>query len=152
MSQSVIEQIERDTKDAMRARDKVRLGALRRASATIKNAEIEARGELSEDQVLSALRKLVKQHDESIDHFRAGGREDLVATERAEREMLVAYLPAQLDESAIEDVVRRIAEGVGAEGPKDMGPVMKGAMAELRGRADGQAVKNVVEGLLKGER
>jgi uncharacterized protein YqeY len=144
----LIVRIESDTKDAMKARDKLRVGALRRARAAIKNAEIEQRGDLDDDQVVAVLRKLVKQHDESIEQFRAGDREDLVDKEAAEKEVIVAYLPAELDAEAIEGVVREVVAEVGASGPKDMGAVMKGSMGRLKGRADGRAVKDVVQRVL----
>lgn len=144
----LIVRIESDTKDAMKARDKLRVGALRRARAAIKNAEIEERGDLDDDQVVAVLRKLVKQHDESIEQFRAGDREDLVDKEAAEKEVIVAYLPAELDAEAIEGVVREVVAEVGASGPKDMGAVMKGSMGRLKGRADGRAVKDVVQRVL----
>lgn len=148
MADDLITRIESDTKDAMKARDKLRLGALRRARASIKNAEIEARGDLDDEGVVTVLRKLVKQHDESIEQFRAGDRDDLVEKEVAEKDVLAEYLPAELDDAAIESVVREIVAEVGASGPKDMGSVMKGSMGRLKGQADGRAVKGVVERVL----
>jgi len=147
---SVDEQLEADAKQAMRDGDKVRLGALRRARAELKNAEIAAKGELGDEQALAALRRLVKQHDESIEQFRAGGRDDLVAQEVAEKETLQAYLPDQLGEDDIAAVVREVIEAEGVSEPGDLGLVMKGAMARLRGQADGAAVRTVAERELKG--
>ncbi len=142
--------LEADMKDAMRAGDKVRLGTIRRARAAVKNAEIEQRGPLDDAGVLRVLRTMVKQHRESIEQFTAGGREDLVAKEQAELAVIEAYLPAQLDDAAVEAVVRVVVAAEGATSPKDMGRVMKAAMARLGGQADGRAVSAAAQRLLSG--
>ena len=133
MAEGVVERLEQDTKDAMRARDKLRLGALRMARAALKNAQIEARGELSEDAAVRALRGVAKQHRESIAQFRAGGREDLAEREEAELAVVEAYLPAQLDAAAVEALVAAVIADEGAEGPKDLGRVMRSAMQRAGG-------------------
>jgi hypothetical protein len=140
--------LEADMKDAMRAGDKVRLGTIRRARAAVKNAEIAARGPLDDDGVLKVLRTMVKQHRESIEQFQAAGRDDLVATEQAELSVVESYLPAQLDEAAVEAVVREVIAAEGASGPKDMGRVMKAAMARLGAQADGRMVSAAAQRLL----
>ena len=140
--------LDADLKDAMRAGDKLRLGAIRRARAAVKNAEIEAREPLDDAGVVRVLRGLVKQHEESIEHFRTGGRDDLVAKETAERDVLEAYLPRLLDEAAVERVVAEVVAAEGASGRGDMGRVMKAAMARLGGQADGKLVNAVAARLL----
>src|SRR5680860_5391 len=112
-----------DLKDAMRAGDKLRLGAIRRARAALKNAEIEARAPLGDDAAARVLRGLVKQHRESIDQFRAGGRDDLVERETDEMAVLEHYLPAQMVSAAIEAIVAETIAAEGASGPADMGRV-----------------------------
>jgi len=150
-SQGIAVRLDGDMKDAMKAGDKLRLGAIRRARSGIKNAEIEARGPLDEDAAAKVLRGLVKQHRESIEQFTAGGRDELVERETAEMEVLEAYLPAQLDAAAIEAVV---AEVIAAEdaGPGDMGRVMKTVMSRVGGTADGKEVRVTVQRLLGGDR
>jgi uncharacterized protein len=144
--------LEEDMRTALRAGDKLRLGVIRRARAAVKNAEIEARGAgLSEEQVEKVLRGMVKQHRESIEQFAAAGREDRVDEERAEMAVLEAYLPAQLDAAAIEEVVRAVVAETGAAGPEDLGTVMREAMARLGGAADGREVNAAARRLL-GER
>ena len=110
------ERLDSDLKDAMRAGDKLRLGTIRRARAALKNAEIEARGALSDDAAVQVLRGLVKQHRESIEQFRAGGRDDLVARESEEMAVLEGYLPAQMDDAAIAGVVSEVIAAEGASG------------------------------------
>jgi uncharacterized protein len=139
-----------DMKDAMRSGEKVRLGTIRRARAALKNAEIEARGPLTDEAAVRVLRGLVKQHQESIDQFRAGGRDDLVARETEEMGILEAYLPARMDAGAIESVVAEAIAAEGASGPGDLGVVMKAAMARTAGRADGKEVRAIAQRLLQG--
>lgn len=151
-SAGVAARLESDLKDAMRSGDKVRLAAIRRARGALKNAEIEARGPLDEDAAVRVLRGIVKQHRESIDQFRAGGRDDLVEREVREMEALEPYLPAQMDEAAIEAVVSEVIASEGAEGPKDMGRVMKAVMGRVGAAADGKVVRTIAQRKLGGDR
>jgi uncharacterized protein YqeY len=144
------DRLDSDLKDALRAGQKVRLGAIRRARAALRNAEIEARGELSEDAATRVVRGLVKQHRESIEHFRAGGREDLATKETEEMAVLEAYLPAQMDEATLTALVSEVIAAEGASGPADLGKVMKAAMSRVAGRADGNEVRAIAQRLLEG--
>lgn len=148
--QALTARLERDMKDAMRARDKVRLGVVRRARSAIRNAEIEARAPIDDDGVVRVLRTIAKQHRESIDQFRAGGRDDLAERETAELAIVEEYLPAMLDEAAVEAAVRAVIADEGATDPKDMGRVMKATMARLGSSADGAVVSAVARRLLAG--
>lgn len=148
----VAARLDEDLKEAMRSGDKLRLGAVRRARSALKNAEIEARGPLDEDAAIRVLRGIVKQHRESIDQFRAGGRDDLVERETREMEVLEGYLPAQMDEAAVEAVVAEVIAAEGAEGPRDMGRVMKAAMGRLGASADGKLVRTIAQRMLGGDR
>lgn len=143
--------LEEDMKAALRAGDKLRLGVIRRARATVKNAEIAARGgeALTEEQMERSLRGLVKQHRESIEHFDAAGRTDRADAERQEMAILEEYLPAQVDASTIESTVRSVVDEIGASGPKDMGAAMKAAMAKLGSAADGKEVSAAVKRVLE---
>jgi uncharacterized protein YqeY len=142
--------LEEDATAALRAGDRLRLGVLRRARAAIHTAEVDAGGDLGEAGRRQVLRRLARQHEESIEAFAAGGRDDLVERERAELEVLREYLPAQLDEAAVEAVVREVIAEVGASGPADIGPVMRAAMGRLGEAADGRMVSGVARRVLAG--
>jgi len=148
--QGLAARLDADMKDAMRGGDKLRLGAIRRARSTLKNAEIESRGPLGEDATVKVLRGLVKQHRESIEQFRAGGRHDLVEHEEQEMAVLEAYLPSQLDAAAIEPIVAEVIASEGATSPSDLGRVMKAVMTRVGGTADGKDVRAVAQRLLGG--
>lgn len=137
--------LEQDQKDALRGGQRVRLATVRRARAALKNAEIAARGELDEDAAVKALRGLARQHRESIEQFRAGGRDDLVAREEQELAVLEGYLPAALEGEALERLVAEAVAESGATGPADIGRVMRAAMARAGGRADGGTVKTIAQ-------
>lgn len=149
---ALAERLDSDQKDAMRAGEKLRLGTIRRARAALKNAEIEARGDLSDEAAARVLRGLVKQHRESIEQFRAGGRDDLVAQESEELAVLEAYLPAQMDEGAVTAIVAEVIAAEGATGTGDLGRVMKAAMPRMGGQADGKMVRAIAQRLLEGDR
>jgi len=147
---SIAEQLDTDAKQALRDGDKSRLAVLRRARATLQNAEIDARGALSEDEAVKALQGLVKRHRESIEQFTAGGRNDLVEKETAEMAVLEEYLPAQLDDAAIQAVVADVIAAEGVTDMKGLGKIMKPAMARLGGQADGGRVREIAQKLLAG--
>ncbi len=143
------EQLRSDLRDAMRAKDAPRRNTIRMLEAAIKNAEIEKRGaELAEADILAILQRQVKQRNESIEQFLRGGREDLAATERAEIEIIEAYLPRQLSREEVTARAQAVIEQAGATGPGDRGKVMGMLMRELRGEADGSVVNEVVGELL----
>ncbi len=147
---SLSERLTQDMKAAMKAGDKATLGVVRRAIAAMQNARIEKREDLDEQDGIRIIRGIVKQHRESIEQFRAGDREDLAAKEVAELAILVVYLPPQMDEGAVDAIVVQVIVAEGAEGPKDMGRVMKGVMARTRGQADGSVVSALVKKRLGG--
>ncbi len=146
------ERIAKELKEAMRAGDKARVRTLRLLTAALKKKEIELRegGEatLSEQQELAVLQKEAKQRRESIEQYRAAGREDLVQKEQEELAIIEEYLPRQLDEEEVEKILRDIIETVGARSRRDMGKVMGVAMKRLRGLADGKLVQQVAQRLL----
>lgn len=149
------EQLMDDLKEAMRQQDELRKRAIRAVITAIKQAETElnadgSRVSLDEGGILAIIGKQVKQRQESIVEYRKGKREDLVAEEEAEIAILQAYLPQQLDRTAIEAEARQVIAEVGARSPKEIGNVMKPLMARLRGRADGKLVNEVVRELLAG--
>ncbi|RMF30183.1 MAG: GatB/YqeY domain-containing protein [Chloroflexi bacterium] len=140
--------LQQDLKEALRRRDEVRKRVLRMALTAIKNAEVEARGELTDEQVLTLLQKEAKKREETLEALAGADRPDLVAQERAELEVLRSYLPRQLSREEIEAAAREVIAQVGASGPRDIGKVMKPLMAQLRGRADGRLVNQIVRELL----
>jgi uncharacterized protein YqeY len=149
------EQLMDDLKEAMRQQDDVRKRGIRSVIAAMKKAETELdksgqRVSLADDDILALIAKQAKERQESIDEFRRGGREDLVAEEEAELAILESYLPEQLSREEIEAEVRQIIAEVGATGPQDMGKVMKPVMARFRGRVDGKLVNQIVRELLAG--
>jgi len=145
------EEITTGVKQAMKAGEKVRLQTLRFLLSAVKNKEIDKRAELSEAEILQVISTSVKQHKDSIEQFRKGGRVDLAAQEEAELEVLTGFLPPQLTEDEIKDVVASTATELGAETMKDMGGLMKAVMARLKGRADGKLVQAAVKQRLAGQ-
>ncbi len=137
-----------DLKQAMRERDKVKGLVIRLAMAAIKNAEIARQADLDDGDVLGIIAKEVRQRRESIEAFRQGNRQDLVAQEEAELAILQGYLPQQMTREEIMTEARRVIEEVGAQGPADKGKVMPKLMAHLKGRADGREINAVVTELL----
>jgi uncharacterized protein YqeY len=147
---SLKEQLTNDLKDAMRQRDNLRRDVLRFTLAALHNAEIAARKELSDGEELGVLVKEAKSRRESIEEFRKAARQDLVDKEEAELAILQPYLPQQLSRDEIASTVRDIIAQAGANGPKDFPKVMPVAMQQLKGRADGREVNEVVKELLGG--
>jgi hypothetical protein len=145
------EHLEADMKEALRSRDTLRLETIRGVRGAIRNKEIEVGESLGEDGILRVIRGLVKQRSDSIEQFRAAGRDDLVEKESAERAVLEAYLPATPDEAEVERVVRETIAEMGATSPKEMGRVMKPALERLGPAADGKLVSQVARRLLAGD-
>lgn len=138
------EQIQEDLKTAIRQRDSERAGVLRMIKAAIHNAEIDRQESLDDQGVQAVLLKAARDHRESIEAFRRGGREDLVAVEERELAIVEAYLPPQLGEDKVRQLVDRAIEELGAQGPQDMGRVMKHVMAQFKGQVDGRLVSDLV--------
>jgi uncharacterized protein len=145
-------QMEEDMKAAMRARDTETRDALRYVLSAVKNAEIDKRAELTEEEELRLLRTQVKQRQDSIDQFRKGGREDLAEKEEAQVRILERYLPQQMSDEELDEFVRAGIAEAGAESPKDMGKVMGllSAKAKAEGRVDGRRLSTAVRDALAG--
>ncbi|MNL09096.1 Yqey-like protein [compost metagenome] len=143
------EKLTADVKAAMIAKDSVKLGALRMLQSAIKNREIEVRPEaISTDDVMSVIKKLVKQRKESIDQFATAGRQDLVDQETAELKILEVYLPAAMGREQTEALVVEVIAALGAKTVKDMGPVMKEVVARSGGTADNKVVSELIKAKL----
>jgi len=137
-----------DLRQAMRDGDTVKRSSIRLLMAAINNAEIARRGTLKDTDILGIITKEVRQHHESIDAFKQGSRQDLVAQEEAELAILQGYLPQQMTREEVVEAARRVIEEVGALGPGDKGKVMPKLVAQLKGRADGREINAVVSELL----
>jgi len=137
-----------DLKQAMREGDKVKRSAIRLAMAAIKNAEIARQAALEDSDILGVIAKEVRQRKESIEAFKQGGRQELVAIEEAEMAVLEQYLPQQMSRDEIVAEARRIIDEVGAESIRDKGKVMPLLIAKLKGKADGREINEVVTELL----
>ena len=144
----VKETLENDLKKALRSQDERRKTTLRLALAAIHNAEIAKGRALEEGEALAVLSKEAKQRRESAAMFAEGGREDLVAQENEELQILTDYLPEQLSEAEIEARVREVIKEVGATSPAQIGHVMRVLMPQVKGKADSQLVNTVVKRIL----
>ena len=142
---SLQEQISAALKDAMRARDEVKMATLRLVLTAIKNREKEARSLLEDQEVISVITTQIKQRRESIEQYRQAGREDLAQREESELQILQGYMPEQASEEEISNTLDEIIAEVGAVSMKDMGKVMKAAMAKLAGKAEGGAINAMVK-------
>jgi len=143
-----IEQLGADMKAAMVAKDGAKRDTLRLVLADMKNKQIELGRELEEAEVLAVLTKAKKSRQDSLEQYTDAGREDLAAVERAEIEVVSAYLPEEMGEDELREIVTAVVAEVGASSPKEMGAVMKALMPKVKGRADGKAVQRIVAELL----
>jgi len=142
---SLKEQVRGRTTAAMKAGDKVTVGALRMLSAAITNREKDVGHELTDDEVREVAGKEVKKRAESIEAFSAAGRTELVEKEEAERAVLEPYAPAQLDAAAVDALIDDAFAATGASGPQDMGKVMGFIMGKAKGQVDGGLVQKKVK-------
>jgi uncharacterized protein YqeY len=148
---SFTEKINNDLKDAMKAQDQKALRAIRAIKAAILLANTDGSGkEVDDEKAIQILQKLVKQRRESLDIYEKQGRADLAITEREEIEVIERYLPAQLGETELRNILTEIINETGATTAKDMGKVMGAASKKLAGQADGKAISAMVKELLGG--
>jgi hypothetical protein len=142
------EELDTAMKQAMKARDDLRLSAVRMVRSTVRNREIDLKRELDDQGVIEVISSLAKQRRESIRLYGEGNRPDLVEKEEAELAILLGFLPAQLTGDEIAELVARVIRETEAQGSKDMGRVMKALTPLTAGRADGRAVSDTVRELL----
>lgn len=149
---SLQQHVNDDLREAMKARDKARTGALRMLLASLKNAAVAEgkgpQGELSDDEVIRLVQTETKRRREAAAAFREAGREEQADAEDAEASIYEAYLPAQLSDEELTEVVDAAIAEVGAEGPQAMGQVMKTVMPRVAGQADGSRVSAIVKARL----
>ena len=142
-------QLSNELKEALRAGNKVKLSVLRLVISAVNNAEIAKQAKLENPDVLGIIAKEAKQREESIAAFKAGNRSDLVAQEEAELAVLKTYLPEPANHDDIIAIAKQVIAEVGAQGPRDKGKVMPKVIAQLKGRADGREINEVVTELLQ---
>ncbi len=146
----LLEQINKDYVQAIKEKDSVKAGVLKMLKSSIGYLQIDNREKaLTDEDVIALIKKEIKKHEESIEMYRQGGREDLAQKEEAELLILKSYLPAQMGEEDVKKVVLAIIEKVGASSEKDFGKVMREVMQELKGKTEGSLIKKVVEESLK---
>lgn len=146
------EKIAADLKEAMKAGDTLKRDTLRLIDSAIKNAEIEKQKRetgLSDEEVLDVISKAVKQRLDSIRQFEEGGRADLAEKEKVELEILKPYLPEQLSEDEIKSIISEVISAMGANGLADLGKVMGQAMSKMKGKADGNIVRELTKEMLE---
>lgn len=150
---TLTDQLQADLKDAMRAKDRVRLRTIRSLRTALTEKEIELRSSseaMSDEDALRVVQKQAKQRRDAIEQYAEAGRDDLVRKEEEELEIIETYLPEQLGDDAIRKVLHEIIAATGAASPRDMGKVMGAAMKRLRGRADGRRINELAQELLTG--
>ncbi len=142
------EKAEQELVLAAKAKDKIRLSALRMLKSGLHNREIDLKRELNETEFLQLLSSMVKQRKDSIEQFEKGGRVDLVEKEQAELKVIEEFLPSQMSEADIDAAIAEVIRETGATSARDMGKVMKALMPKVTGKADGKAVGEKVKALL----
>ncbi|MBU3912373.1 MAG: GatB/YqeY domain-containing protein [Candidatus Omnitrophica bacterium] len=147
----ISKRIANDLKESIKNKDATRTSTLRMVTAAIQNLLIEKKMQEPEDRdVLKILAKQIKQHQDSIESFKRGNRQDLAEKERQELEILKSYMPEQLGEKEIEKIVKDTISKMGASLKSDFGKVMKAVMEETKGQADGKMVSSAVQKFLQG--
>ena len=144
----VSERIDEEIKSAMRAKDQVKMDTLRMVKSDFKNAEIDKKAELTDEERFAIIQKSIKKRGDAIEMFKTGGRQDLVDKETREAEILKTFLPAQIGEAEIQALVKEAIAASGASSKKDMGKVMGALMPKVKGKADGRLVQQIVSALL----
>jgi uncharacterized protein YqeY len=145
---SLRQDIHKDIAVAMKAGDKDRLSTVRMLMSAIKYKEVDAHRELTDEETIAVISTLVKQRQDSIEQFTKGNRLDLVEKESKELEVLRTYLPPQLSEAEVRDIIKKAVAETGATSQKDMGKLMKVVMPQVKGKADGKLVNDIVKEIL----
>ncbi|MCH8021129.1 GatB/YqeY domain-containing protein [candidate division KSB1 bacterium] len=133
-----------DLKTAMKAKEKIKVETIRMVRAQLKDFQIAKRDELTEEDEISVLTNAAKKRKEALELYEKSDRQDLIEQEKQELEIISAYLPAQLSKEEVEKVVLKVMEEVGASSPQDLGKVMGATMKDLKGKADGRMVQEIV--------
>jgi len=148
---SLFEKIDQDMKQALKAGEKERLTVLRGLKSELKYKQIDKADELTDDDAIAVLSSAAKKRRESIEQFQKGGREDLVKKERAELAIITSYLPEQLSEEKLRQIISDAIAESGVDSPQKVGLVMKVVMPKIKGRADGKLVNKLAMEILAKE-
>ncbi len=146
---SLLQKFDDDLKLALKASDRLKVSVLRMAKAALKNRQLDKRGELSEEDIISVISTLAKQGKESIEQFSKAEREDLAEKERQELLILQSYLPKQLTTEELDAIIVETIEETSSKGIEDFGKVMRLVMPRVKGAADGKIVNQRVKALLE---
>ncbi|MEE8185136.1 MAG: GatB/YqeY domain-containing protein [Thermodesulfobacteriota bacterium] len=142
------EELKGELVKATKSRDRTRLSTIRLLISAIKNREIDLKRELHDEEVFQVISSMIRQRRESIEQFKLGNRQDLVDREEEELSILSSFLPPQLSQDEVVDIVKELIKDTGASGMKDMGMVMKEAISKVAGRAEGKMVSDIVREIL----
>lgn len=137
-----------DVKEAMKNKEAFKRDTLRLVMSALKQIEVDERKELSDDDIIKIMQKMVKQRQDAIQQYKAGHRDDLADKEQQEIDIIESYLPAQMDDAALEAALKEIISEAGAESMKDIGKVMGVASKKLSGQADGKRINEMAKKLL----
>ncbi len=146
---SILDTLSQDLKEALKARNELKLSTLRMIKASLINKEIEKMAALTDDEIVAAMSTMVKQRRESIEGYTAAGRLELASREEQELFVIQSYMPRQLTPEELDAIIRDAIHESGASTPNDMGKVMKVLMPKVKGVADGKAVNQRVRDLLQ---
>ena len=140
----MVEQLEKDMIEAMKAKDKDSLTVIRMVKAALKQEQIDHKKEVNDELLIDVVNKQIKMRKDSISEFEKGNRQDLIDKTQSEIDLLMKYLPEQLSTEEVNKIIGEIFEEVKPEGQKDMGKVMKEAQAKLKGKADMKEVSSII--------
>lgn len=146
---SLNEKLAQDLKEAMKAKDETKTAVIRQIKTAVMNAEIKSKKEMTDDDIVSVIFSLSKAHNESIESFTKGNRPELADKEKQELEIIMSYLPKQLTDDELREIVKETIAAVNAQSAKEMGKVMGAVMPKVKGRADGTKIGIIVREFLK---
>lgn len=141
---NMLDKLTDEMKSAMKSGDKIKLSTIRQLRAQMKDAQIAKGDELTEEEMMAVLNNAAKKRREAIKLYEQGGRDELAENEKAELAVIETYLPQQLSEAEVSDIIDKAIAETGAAGPSDLGKVMGKIMGQVRGRADGKLVQQLV--------
>ncbi|KGP73153.1 GatB/YqeY domain-containing protein [Pontibacillus yanchengensis] len=143
---SLLERLNQDMKQALKSKDKEKLSVIRMVKASLQNEALKlGKGDLSEEEELTVLSRELKQRKDSLQEFKDAGREDLAEKQVREIEIIESYMPSQLSEDELDEIVKETISELGATSKKDMGKVMSAVMPKVKGKADGSQVNQLVQ-------
>jgi len=146
---SLNEKLSEDLKASMKAKDETKTAVIRQIKTAVMNAEIKLKKEMTDDDIVSVIFSLSKSHNESIESFTKGNRPELAEKEKQELEIIMGYLPKQLTDDELREIVKETIAAVNAQSAKEMGKVMGAVMPKVKGRADGTKIGVIVREFLK---